>query len=120
MLLNDRGCAVRPPSSARINLHTLRLEVHNLIQLQSLRNLVGDKQKSRLALELIHGPSELLRSCLIQVAGRLIEYQNLRPLQESPRNRNALLLPTREPYAMFSNLRLIPLRQLFDGVVNLS
>ena len=54
-----------------------------------------NKQHRNLTFKLIDGSRKTLRSRLIQAARRLIEDQNLRPLEQRARNGDTLLLPAR-------------------------
>ena len=70
-----------------------------------------NKEHGRLSLELINSLCKSLGRCPIQIAGRFVEDQNPRPLEQRPGNGDALLLPARQSRAVFANLRLIALRQ---------
>jgi len=68
----------------------LMSESNGFVNLQPTRQLVGDKDHRHPTLDLIYRSRDRFRGPLIEVAGRLIKYQHLRPLQQRPRNRNPL------------------------------
>ena len=70
-----------------------RPKVKHLIHLQSARQVVRNKHHRHLAFQLIDGLRKLFGGLLIQAAGGFIKDQHLRPLEQRPRNGNALLLP---------------------------
>ena len=78
-----------------------------------------NKQHRDLALQLVDRPRKVLRRLLIEIRHRFIEDQNLRPLEQRPGNGNPLPLPTRQPGAALADLRLIPVGQLLDHLMNL-
>src|SRR3972149_3141797 len=78
---------------------------------------MGDEYRSHLAAQLIDGLREVLGRLRVEARRRLIENQQLRALEQSPRNCNALLLAAREPGAVLADFGLIPLRQAVNGLV---
>jgi len=79
---------------------------------------MGDEQHGDLAFQLIDGGCKVFCGGAIQAAGRLVEQQNLRPLEQSASNRQPLFLPARQPYPAFADNGLVAFRQLLNGLVN--
>src|SRR5262245_34062262 len=71
------------------------------------------------ALETVHGPRELLRGLRIEARSRLVEHENLWPLQQRPRDGDALALSAREPRAALADFGLVALWQPLDHRVDL-
>src|SRR5262245_38220954 len=63
---------------------------------------------------LIDGARELFGSLRIEAAGRLVEDQDLRPLEQRAGDGDALLLASGEAHAVLADRRLVALRQLLD------
>ncbi len=59
----------------------IRAKREHLIHLQSSRNLMRNKDHRHLPFELVDRLGEVLRRLLVEVGDRLIEDQNLRPLE---------------------------------------
>ena len=78
---------------------------------------MGDEYRAHLAAQLIDGLREVLGRFRVEARCGLIENQQLRALEQGPRNCNALLLAAREPGAVLADFGLIPLRQAFDRLV---
>ncbi len=60
---------------------------------------MGDEDRPHFAAQLIDGLREVLGRLRVEARRGLIENQELRTLEQSPRNGNALLLAARETYA---------------------
>src|SRR6516165_10444361 len=56
----------------------------------------------------------------VQVAGRLVKYENGRITQDRPRDRNALLLPAGQRFAPLGNCTVVSVRHLFYELVGVS
>lgn len=78
-----------------------------------------NEQHGDFPLQFVDRSGEVLRRLLIEIRNRLIEHQNLRSFEQCPGNGNPLPLPTRQPGPPFSDLRLIPVVQFLDHLMNL-
>src|SRR5262245_66687336 len=87
--------------------------------MQPSRELMRDENDRDLAFESIDRLRELLGCRRVEAAGRFVEDQDLRALEQGSCNGDALLLPPGQPRAVFADLRLIALWQLLDGLVDL-
>src|SRR6266480_490179 len=96
-----------------------RAEAEHLVHLEAARKVVGDEEQGHLSLELVDGLGEALRGVLVEIAARLVEDQDLGPLQEGARDRDALALAAGEAHAVLADDRLVALRKLLDEAVDL-
>ena len=68
-------------SPHQTHMHCMAAHIHDLIDLQALGHLMGDKDHRHLALEPVDGLRKMLGGLLIQIRDCLVEDQNLRPLE---------------------------------------
>jgi len=92
-------------------------ELYDSVDDERLGQLMGDEYRPHFAAQLIDGLREVLGRLRVEARHSLVENQQLRALEQSPRNCNALLLTAREPDAVLAGRGLIPLRQAFDRLV---
>ena len=78
-----------------------------------------DKDHRDPAADAVDRSCKLLGGVVVQIRSRLVEDEDLRPLEQRPGNRDPLLLPAREPDAVLAHLALVARRQLVDEFVNL-
>src|SRR6185503_21111487 len=86
-------------------------ERQHLVDRQPPRHLVRDEQNGRRALQLVDGLGEFLRGRRVEAAGRLVEDEGARPLEERTGDGEALLLPARQAGAVLADLGAVALRQ---------
>ena len=82
-------------------------ELDDAIGLQSFGRTMGHEENRDLALEAGDGGCEVIGDRGIEAARRFVEDQDSRTFQKRARDRDALLLPTRESSTAFADVRLL-------------
>src|SRR5262245_39411264 len=91
----------------------------HLVEREHRDGRVRDQYQRHLAAQRRDGACKCLHCFAIEVAGRLVEDQHLRALQQRAGDSDALALPTRKPNAAFTDRRLVTLRQRLESRMNL-
>ena len=87
---------------------------HDLVDLQALRHLVRNEERRHAALELVDGLRELLGGRLVETAGRFVENQDPRPLEDGAGDGEALFLAAGEADAVLADLGVVAFGQFLD------
>ena len=94
------------------------VEHDDLVGIDDGRQAMGDHQGGAAAAHLFQRALDLLLGAGVERAGRLVEQQDLRVLQDGARDRHPLLLAARQLQAAFADRRLVAQRQRHDEIVD--
>src|ERR1700712_4397541 len=93
------------------------LENQDLVGIDDRGKTVGDHQRRAVGGDRAQGGLDLLLGMGVERAGRLVEDQDSRILQDRAGNGDALLLASRQFQAAFADPCVVPVRQAHDEVV---
>ena len=93
------------------------LEDDDLVGKRDRREPVGDDECRAAAGELIQSAGDAALRGGVDAGGGVVEDQDARVLEQRPRDRDALALPTRKRVASLADSRVIALRQVVDELL---